>query len=64
MSAATLDKILDSPKLPTLPTVAVKLLDLTRDPDVEISDIALVVQYDQALSANVPPTPHPKGSTQ
>jgi len=53
MSAATLAKILDSPKLPTLPTVAVKLLDLTRDPDVEIGDIALVVQYDQALSAKV-----------
>ncbi len=53
MSAATLDKVLASPKLPTLPAVAVKMLQLTSNPDVEYSDIADLVQYDQALSAKI-----------
>jgi len=53
MSAATLDKVLASPKLPTLPAVATKILHLTRDPDVELGQIADLVQYDQALSAKI-----------
>ena len=53
MNATTLDKVLSSPKLPTLPAVAVKMLQLTSDPDVEIGDIADLVQYDQALSAKI-----------
>ena len=53
MSATSLDKVLSSPKLPTLPAVAVKLLQLTSDPDVEVGDIAELVQYDQALSAKI-----------
>jgi diguanylate cyclase (GGDEF)-like protein len=53
MSATALEKVLASPKLPTLPAVAVKLLQLTRDPDVELGDIAELVQYDQALSAKI-----------
>ncbi len=39
--------------MPTLPTVAIKLLDLTRDPEVDLSDIADLVQFDQALAAKV-----------
>ncbi len=53
MSAATLETVLSYPKLPTLPAVAVKLLELTSDPDVELSKIANLVQYDQALSAKI-----------
>lgn len=53
MSATTIDRVLDSPNLPSLPTVAVKLLQLTRDPDVELADIADLVQYDPALSAKI-----------
>ncbi len=53
MSAATLDKVLASPKLPTLPAVAIKMLQLTSNPDVEYGDIADLVQYDQALSAKI-----------
>ena len=53
MSAATLDKVLASPKLPTLPAVATKMLQLTSNPDVELDDIADLVQYDQALSAKI-----------
>ena len=53
MSASTLEKVLSSSKLPTLPAVAAKLLQLTSDPDVELRDIAELVQYDQALSAKI-----------
>ncbi|MHC4217820.1 MAG: sensor domain-containing diguanylate cyclase [Planctomycetota bacterium] len=53
MNAPTLEKVLASPKLPTLPAVAIKLLELTRDPDVDLGDIAELVQYDQALAAKI-----------
>ncbi|MCR9076926.1 MAG: HDOD domain-containing protein, partial [bacterium] len=41
------------PNLPSLPAVAVRLLELTSDPDVAMSDIAKLVQQDQALAAKV-----------
>ena len=53
MSAATLENVLTSPKLPSLPSVAVKLLELTRDPEVDLGDIAQIVQYEPALSAKI-----------
>jgi diguanylate cyclase (GGDEF)-like protein len=53
MNAPILEKVLASPKLPTLPTVAVELLQLTQDPDVNLADIARLVQYDQALAAKI-----------
>jgi HD-like signal output (HDOD) protein len=53
MNAPILEKVLASPKLPTLPTVAVELLQLTQDPDVDLADIARLVQYDQALAAKI-----------
>ena len=53
MNAPILEKVLSSPKLPTLPTVAVELLQLTQDPDVDLADIAQLVQYDQALAAKI-----------
>jgi two-component system cell cycle response regulator len=53
MSAPILEKVLASPKLPTLPTVAIELLNLTRDPDVDLGEIARLVQYDQALAAKI-----------
>jgi diguanylate cyclase (GGDEF)-like protein len=53
MNAPILEKVLASPKLPTLPTVAIELLQLTQDPDVELGDIARLVQYDQALAAKI-----------
>ncbi|MHA7813484.1 MAG: HDOD domain-containing protein [Phycisphaerales bacterium] len=53
MSHYTLDQIIMCPSLPSLPAVAVRLLELTGDPDVAMSDIAKLVQQDQALAAKV-----------
>jgi diguanylate cyclase (GGDEF)-like protein len=48
-----LNDILNCPSLPSLPTVAVQLLELTSDPNVNMKDIAKLVSTDQALSAKV-----------
>ncbi|MGE3313463.1 MAG: HDOD domain-containing protein [Planctomycetaceae bacterium] len=46
-------KIWNSSQLPTLPTVAVRLLDLSRDPEAEIRDVIEVLKSDPALSAKI-----------
>lgn len=48
-----LDRVLLCPNLPTLPTVAVEVLDLTRDENVPMNSIAQVVQNDQALTSKI-----------
>jgi two-component system cell cycle response regulator len=53
MSQFSLDEILACPSLPSLPAVAVRLLELTSDPDVSMREIAKLVQQDQALAAKV-----------
>lgn len=53
MSQLNLDEIMLCSSLPSLPAVAVRLLELTSDPEVAISDIAKLVQQDQALAAKV-----------
>ena len=53
MSQYSLDQVMMCPNLPSLPAVAVRLLELTGDPDVAMSDIAKLVQQDQALAAKV-----------
>ncbi len=53
MSQSQLQSILSCPNLPSLPAIAVQLLELTGDPNVAMSDIAKLVQQDQALSAKV-----------
>lgn len=53
MNAPILDKVLACPDLPSLPTVAVELLALTRDPDVDLGDIADLVQHDQGLASRI-----------
>jgi len=47
------ERVLSCPTLPTLPTVAVKLLEVTRDPDVPMHEIARLVQTDQGLAMRV-----------
>ena len=53
MTESLLQDVLNCPNLPSLPAVAVRLLELTGDPDVAMKDIAQLVQQDQALAAKV-----------
>lgn len=53
MSQVTLEDVLSCPNLPSLPAVAAKLIELTGDPDVAMSEIAKTVQQDQALAGKV-----------
>jgi len=46
-------KIWNSSTLPTLPAVAVKLLECSRNPDVEISQIIEVIKTDPAICAKI-----------
>lgn len=51
--AAILERVLACPSLPSLPGVAIRVLELTRDPQVSISKIAELVQNDPALASKV-----------
>jgi diguanylate cyclase (GGDEF)-like protein len=53
MTVSLLDRVLLCPTLPTLPGVAVRVLELTRDPDVSIATMAQTVQADPALAVKV-----------
>ncbi len=53
MTNDQIEQILSYPSIPTLPTVAVKLLELTRDPDVNLTDIEKLVLSDQGLASRV-----------
>ncbi len=53
MSQMLLEDVLNCPSLPSLPAVASKLIELTGDPDVQMSEIAKTVQQDQALAGKV-----------
>ncbi len=47
------DKVLECTSLPTFPTIATELLELTRDPDVGLDDIAKLIMGDQGLAGKV-----------
>ena len=53
MNFTTLEKVLASPNLPSLPAVALKVLDLTSKPDVSLKQVAMVIENDQAIAAKV-----------
>jgi diguanylate cyclase (GGDEF)-like protein len=46
-------KILSSSQLPTLPSVAMKLLELARDPETEFKDVIDVVKADPAITTKI-----------
>ena len=48
-----IDTILNSPRLPSVPGVAIRLLELTRQEDSGIRDIIDVIQADPALTARI-----------
>ena len=53
MDTQLLDDILSCPTLPTLPSVAIRVLELTADPDVEMEQLAREIQYDQGIAAKI-----------
>lgn len=53
MPSPLLDRVTNCGTLPSLPAVAMKVLELTRDPKVSIASIANTVQMDPALSTKV-----------
>ncbi|MGP1345752.1 MAG: HDOD domain-containing protein [Phycisphaerales bacterium] len=53
MSEDQLKRILQNPALPTLPAVAVRVLELAGVPDVPLSEIASTVSLDQAMAGRI-----------
>lgn len=53
MSVCSIDRVLNCPTLPSLPAVAIKVLELSRDPQISIARIAQAVQNDPALTTKV-----------
>ncbi|MBX3372796.1 MAG: HDOD domain-containing protein [Phycisphaeraceae bacterium] len=53
MAQISIEDVLDSPAIPTLPTIAVELLRLTRDPNVSLEQIERLVMTDPGLAARV-----------
>ncbi len=48
-----IEKVLAAPSLPSLPAVAIEVLELTQNPEVPIPAIAKLVQNDQALAGRI-----------
>ena len=53
MNDTALKRIMESPQLPTLPAVAVRVLELTSRRDVELGEIAKAVEHDPAIATRV-----------
>jgi two-component system cell cycle response regulator len=53
MATLSPEQVLDCPGLPSLPTVALQVLELTRDDSVRLEAIAELVQHDPALTAKI-----------
>ena len=53
MDQKLLDRVLQSPRLPSLPTIALEVIDLVQQKDVNIKQIANTIQHDPALSSKI-----------
>jgi two-component system, cell cycle response regulator len=51
--APSLEEIITCQQLPSLPSIAMCVIELSEDPDAQIPDIAEVIQNDQALTAKI-----------
>jgi diguanylate cyclase (GGDEF)-like protein len=51
--AKTLQQFLKSTRLPTLPEVAVKVLEIARQPDPDLAELAQVIRMDPAIAARL-----------
>lgn len=53
MNEQLLQKVLSCSKLPTLPTIAVQVIEMTSDEDVSMGELAKVIEYDQGLATKI-----------
>jgi two-component system cell cycle response regulator len=53
MDTELMADILSCPSLPSLPAVAVKVLELTSDPDIKIDELAKQIKLDQAMATKI-----------
>jgi diguanylate cyclase (GGDEF)-like protein len=53
MNQSLLDSVLQSPRLPSLPTIAIEVIDLVQQKDVNIKQIAHTISHDPALSSKI-----------
>lgn len=53
MNRELLEEILSCPSLPTLPAVALRVIELTASDDVSMKELAATIENDQALAAKV-----------
>jgi len=53
LSNVILDRITANPRLPSLPAVAVKVLELTERPEASVHELASVIEKDQALATRL-----------
>lgn len=53
MNHELLQTVLSCRNLPSIPAVAVRVIELTQDPDVKLTEIAATIQNDQALASKI-----------
>lgn len=53
MRKDVLEEILSCPSLPSLPAVAVRVIELTSDPNVRLSDLGEMIETDQGLTTKI-----------
>ena len=53
MNQQLIDQVVQSPRLPTLPAIALKVISLVQDPEVDFREIVDVIQHDPALSSQI-----------
>src|SRR6266704_2275784 len=53
MNEQLLQRVRQCPNLPTLPTIAMQVLDLTQRADADIAEIARIISKDPALSTKI-----------
>ena len=53
MNRQSIEEVLTSPRLPTLPMVAMQVLEVTERPEVNLQEVAMLVRNDQALATKI-----------
>jgi diguanylate cyclase (GGDEF)-like protein len=53
MNAELLEKVLADPRLPSLPAIAARVVEMTRTPAPDLAELARAIAQDQALSARL-----------